>query len=99
MLTQLIKIRDVVIEEIRARIGRTVRAIGASRVEDHQSEALPETRQVTEVGRRESRPTWMAHEHRPMTQLPVGQLAAVTGGETQARRGSGRQRPFSSRYP
>src|SRR5438105_12359949 len=83
MLTHLLEVGDIVVEAVRPSVPGTVRAAGTSRIQDHECEALPETGQVTEIGRRQTRPARMAHQHRSMAELAVSQLPAVGGREAQ----------------
>ena len=94
---ELLEIGHVVIDLVRAPVPGPVRATRTARVEQDQRVLLPERGQVAEVDGREPWPARMADKHRPMSELAVGQLAAVAGGEAHASRGSGRQRPPSSR--
>jgi hypothetical protein len=45
---QLFEIGDVVIGRVRTRIGRTVRPLGAARIEQDEREALAEAGEVAE---------------------------------------------------
>ena len=97
VIAQLLEVVDVVADLIVTPVRRTRRAGCATRVEHDQRVLLPERGQVAEVVGRESGPARVADEHRPMPELAVCQLAAVRRREAHVKRGSGRQRPSSSR--
>src|SRR6267142_5761216 len=99
VLSKFLDVGDVIVDLISPRICRPVRTARAAWVEHDQRELLPQAGEVSEIRRREAWPSGMADEHRAGPHVPVRQLATVRGGEFHIRRGSGRHRPPSSRYP